>query len=391
MGAPVSAQTDIYALGIILFEMVAGRKPFVTDNVAELLVLQLNTSLPSVLDIRPDTPEEVDDIIQRATSKEPEDRYKDAIQIAHEFRRAISSGEEIAEQTILFDSLQIANIVNPYKRQTGRFATGFMQRISAHSGHNWGRPRMLERLFKLSENKTTARTEILAGITTFLTMAYIIFVNPDILSKAGMPHGAVFVATCLAAAIGTALMAFIANYPIALAPGMGLNAYFAFTVVLGMKYPWQVALGCVFLSGVLFFILSVLPVREWIVNAIPRSLKMAIGAGIGLFLAIIALQSAKVVVPHPATMIGPGKLTSWPVILGSAGFCPDRGARASQGHGWRDHRRAGGDGRVDPAWSEHIRRHRRDATIDRTGVPADGHSRRAPGWTGYGGLRLSLR
>lgn len=179
---------------------------------------------------------------------------------------------------------------------------------------------MLEKIFKLSENKTSVRTEIVAGITTFLTMAYIIFVNPEILSKAGMPQGAVFVATCLAAAIGTAFMAFVANYPIALAPGMGLNAYFAFTVVLGMKYPWQVALGCVFLSGILFFILSVLPVREWIVNAIPRSLKMAIGAGIGLFLGIIALQSAKVVVANPATMIGPGELTSWPVILAALGF-----------------------------------------------------------------------
>ena len=179
---------------------------------------------------------------------------------------------------------------------------------------------MLEQIFKLSENKTSVRTEIVAGITTFLTMAYIIFVNPEILSKAGMPQGAVFVATCLAAAIGTAFMAFLANYPIALAPGMGLNAYFAFTVVLGMKYPWQVALGCVFLSGILFFILSVLPVREWIVNAIPRSLKMAIGAGIGLFLGIIALQSAKVVVANPATMIGPGELTSWPVILAALGF-----------------------------------------------------------------------
>jgi adenine/guanine/hypoxanthine permease len=179
---------------------------------------------------------------------------------------------------------------------------------------------MLEQIFKLGENKTTVRTEIVAGFTTFLTMAYIIFVNPDILSKAGMPHGAVFVATCLAAAAGTALMAFLANYPIALAPGMGLNAYFAFTVVIGMKYPWQVALGCVFLSGILFFILSVLPVREWIVNAIPRSLKMAIGAGIGLFLGIIALQSAKIVVANPATMIGPGQLTSWPVILAALGF-----------------------------------------------------------------------
>ncbi len=179
---------------------------------------------------------------------------------------------------------------------------------------------MLEQLFKLSENKTTVRTEIVAGITTFLTMAYIIFVNPDILSKAGMPFGAVFAATCVAAAIGCLLMAFLANYPIALAPGMGLNAYFAFVVVGQMKYSWQVALGCVFLSGVLFFIISALPIREWIVNAIPRSLKMAIAAGIGLFLALIALKNAGIVVAHPATMVAHGDLTSWPVVMATLGF-----------------------------------------------------------------------
>ena len=155
------------------------------------------------------------------------------------------------------------------------------------------RPGMLDGFFKLAEHGTNVRTEVIAGVTTFLTMAYIIFVNPDILSKAGMPRDAVFVATCVAAAIGTLLMAFLANYPIALAPGMGLNAYFAFGVVLGMKFTWQVALGCVFISGVIFLILSVLPVREWIVNAIPKSLKMAIAAGIGLFLALIALQGAE--------------------------------------------------------------------------------------------------
>ncbi len=179
---------------------------------------------------------------------------------------------------------------------------------------------MLENFFKLRENNTNIRTEVLAGITTFLTMAYIIFVNPDILSKAGMPRDAVFVATCVAAAIGTLLMAFLANYPIALAPGMGLNAYFAFGVVLGMNYTWQVALGCVFISGVIFLILSVLPVREWIVNAIPKSLKMAIAAGIGLFLALIALQGAKIVVDHPVTLVTHGDLKSWPVILAALGF-----------------------------------------------------------------------
>jgi AGZA family xanthine/uracil permease-like MFS transporter len=179
---------------------------------------------------------------------------------------------------------------------------------------------MLERLFKLNENKTTVRTEVVAGITTFLTMAYIIFVNPDILSKAGMPFGAVFVATCVASAIGCLLMAFLANYPIALAPGMGLNAYFAFAVVGGMKFPWQVALGCVFISGVIFFLISVLPIREWIVNAIPKSLKMAIAAGIGLFLALIALKNAGIVVGNPATLVAHGDLTSWPVVMATLGF-----------------------------------------------------------------------
>jgi len=179
---------------------------------------------------------------------------------------------------------------------------------------------MLERIFKLSENKTNARTEIVAGITTFLTMAYIIFVNPDILKAAKMPFGAVFVATCVAAAIGCFLMAFLANYPIALAPGMGLNAYFAFGVVGGMGYSWQVALGCVFISGVIFFIISVLPIREWIVNAIPKSLKMAIAAGIGLFLALIAFKNAGIVAGHEVTLVTHGKLTSWPVVIATLGF-----------------------------------------------------------------------
>ena len=179
---------------------------------------------------------------------------------------------------------------------------------------------MLERVFKLSENKTNVRTEVVAGITTFLTMAYIIFVNPDILKAAGMPFGAVFAATCVAAAIGCFLMAFLANYPIALAPGMGLNAYFAFVVVGKMQFSWQVALGCVFLSGIIFFIISVLPIREWIVNAIPKSLKMAIAAGIGLFLALIALKNAGVVVGNPATLVTHGELNSFPVVMATLGF-----------------------------------------------------------------------
>jgi AGZA family xanthine/uracil permease-like MFS transporter len=179
---------------------------------------------------------------------------------------------------------------------------------------------MFDSFFKLQENGTSVRVEILAGITTFLTMAYIIFVNPQILSAAGMPADPVFVATCVAAAVGTLLMAFLANYPIALAPGMGLNAYFTFGVVMGMKFSWQVALGCVFISGVIFLILSVLPVREWIVNAIPKSLKMAIAAGIGLFLALIALKEAGIVVGSEATLVKAGDLHKWPVILAALGF-----------------------------------------------------------------------
>ncbi|MGE0154372.1 MAG: NCS2 family permease [Reyranellaceae bacterium] len=179
---------------------------------------------------------------------------------------------------------------------------------------------MLERLFKLSENGTTVRTELLAGLTTFLTMAYIAFVNPQILSVTGMDLGAVFVATCLAAAFGSIFMGVFANYPIALAPGMGLNAYFAFTVVKQMGFSWQVALGAVFVSGAIFFLLSVLPIREYIINAIPKSLKMAISAGIGLFLGIIALQAAGIVVDHPATLVTAGDLTKGPVILAALGF-----------------------------------------------------------------------
>jgi AGZA family xanthine/uracil permease-like MFS transporter len=179
---------------------------------------------------------------------------------------------------------------------------------------------MLQGFFKLKENKTTVGTELVAGITTFLTMAYIVFVNPEILSKAKMSFDGVFVATCLAAAVGCFLMAFLANYPVALAPGMGLNAYFAFGVVGGMGHTWQVALGCVFLSGLVFLLIAVLPVREWVIRAIPKSLKMAIAAGIGLLLALLALKNASVVAPDPATIITHGKLTAWPAVMGALGF-----------------------------------------------------------------------
>ncbi|VXD03220.1 conserved hypothetical protein; putative inner membrane protein [Pseudomonas sp. 8Z] len=179
---------------------------------------------------------------------------------------------------------------------------------------------MLERLFQLKAHNTTVRTEVLAGITTFLTMAYILFVNPSILGETGMDKGAVFVATCLAAAFGSVVMGLIANYPIALAPGMGLNAFFTYTVVLGMGHTWQVALGAVFLSACLFFLLSIFKIREWIINSIPLELRSAIAAGIGLFLALIALQNAGIVADNPATMVGLGNLASPQAILAILGF-----------------------------------------------------------------------
>lgn len=179
---------------------------------------------------------------------------------------------------------------------------------------------MIASFFRLAEHGTTVRTEVLAGVTTFLTMAYITVVNPAILADAGMDFGAVFVATCLAAAIGSLIMGLYANYPIALAPGMGLNAYFTYGVVLGMGHTWQAALGAVFLSGLLFILISVLPIREWIINAIPRGLKLAIAAGIGLFLGIIAFKNAGIVVDHPATLVTLGDPLSWPVILAFVGF-----------------------------------------------------------------------
>lgn len=174
--------------------------------------------------------------------------------------------------------------------------------------------------FQLEERGSNVATEVRAGITTYLTMAYIIFVNPVILSKAGMDTGAVFVATCLAAAFGSLVMGAYANLPIALAPGMGLNAYFAFVVVPSVGGNWQIALGCLFIAGLAFFILSLTPLREAIVNAIPQSLRTGIAVGIGLFLAIIGLQNAGIIVDHPATLVTLGKMTAPKVGLACAGF-----------------------------------------------------------------------
>lgn len=179
---------------------------------------------------------------------------------------------------------------------------------------------MLEKLFKIEASGSTVKTEVIAGFTTFLTMAYIIFVNPDILSATGMDRDSIFVATCLAAAVGCLIMGLWANYPIAQAPGMGLNAFFTYGVVLGMGHTWEVALGAVFLSGVLFLLLSIFKVREWIINAIPMSVRLGIAAGIGFFLAIIALQNAGIVVGYQPTLITLGDLTQPAALYALLGF-----------------------------------------------------------------------
>jgi AGZA family xanthine/uracil permease-like MFS transporter len=173
----------------------------------------------------------------------------------------------------------------------------------------------IESIFKLKDNKTSFKKEILAGLATFLTMAYIMVVNPAILSETGMDFDSVFVATILASFIACLLMGFLANWPVALAPGMGLNAFFTYAVVFGMGFTWQQALAAVLCSGILFLIISISPLRAYLINAIPKSLKFGIGAGIGLFLAIIGLKNAGIVVDNPATLVGLGDLKSAPVLL----------------------------------------------------------------------------
>lgn len=180
--------------------------------------------------------------------------------------------------------------------------------------------RLLEQKFHLRAQGTTVQREVAAGCTTFLAMAYITVVNPAILSEAGMDFGAVFVATCLAAAFGSLMMGWFANYPIALAPGMSQNAFFTYGVVLGSGHPWQTALGAVFVSGVIFVALSVLPIREQLINSIPRSLKCGISAGIGLFLAFIALRKAGVTIDDPATLVSFGDLASFAPAATLLGF-----------------------------------------------------------------------
>ncbi|WP_374730439.1 NCS2 family permease [Aliamphritea spongicola] len=179
---------------------------------------------------------------------------------------------------------------------------------------------LLDRFFRLSEHKTNIKTELIAGLTTFVTMGYIIFVNPNIMSDAGMDHGAVFVATCIGAAIACFLMGLYANWPVGLAPGMGLNAFFTYTVVAEMGYDWQVALGAVFISGILFVIMSFYKIREWLLNSIPTSLKFAMTAGVGLFLGLIGLKTAGIVVDNQATLLSMGTFLEPSTLLAAICF-----------------------------------------------------------------------
>ena len=179
---------------------------------------------------------------------------------------------------------------------------------------------LLDRFFKLTEHRTTIKTELLAGLTTFVTMAYIIFVNPNIMATAGIDHGAAFVATCIGAALGCFLMGLYANWPVGLAPGMGLNAFFTYTVVGEMGYSWEIALGAVFISGVLFMIMSLSKIREWLLNSIPMSLRFAMGAGVGLFLGLIGLKTAGIVVDSPATLLTMGSFGNPSALLAAVCF-----------------------------------------------------------------------
>ena len=175
-------------------------------------------------------------------------------------------------------------------------------------------------MFGIKEAGSSVRTELMAGLTTFMTMGYIIFVNPSILADAGLPFDAVMVATCLASALGSALMGVLANYPIALSCGMGLNAFFAYTVVLTMKVSWQVALAAIFIEGLIFIVLTLTRIRESVVNGIPKSLKVGIAAGIGFFIALIGFKGAGIVVPNEATLVTMGDLTAKPVLIAIFGF-----------------------------------------------------------------------
>lgn len=191
-----------------------------------------------------------------------------------------------------------------------------------HATHVQGlvKPGLLDRFFKLTEHRTNIKTELIAGITTFFTMVYIIFVNPNIMAMAGVDQGAAFVATCVGAALGCFLMGLYANWPVGLAPGMGLNAFFTFTVVGDMGYTWEIALGAVFLSGILFMIMSLSRIREWLLNSIPMSLRFAMGAGVGLFLGLIGLKTAGIVVDSQATLLTMGSFANPNALLAAICF-----------------------------------------------------------------------
>jgi AGZA family xanthine/uracil permease-like MFS transporter len=179
---------------------------------------------------------------------------------------------------------------------------------------------MLEKLFKLKESNTNIQTELLAGFTTFITMAYIIFVNPQMMSSTGMDLGASFVGTCVAAAIACIAMGFYSNWPIGLAPGMGLNAFFTYTVVGEMGYTWEIALGAVFLAGILFWVMSVTPLRQWMLESIPMNLRIAMGSGVGLFIGFIGLKNGGIIVSNEATLVSIGDLLKVETLLAMLGF-----------------------------------------------------------------------
>lgn len=179
---------------------------------------------------------------------------------------------------------------------------------------------MLERIFKLKANKTSVKKEFLAGITIFVTMSYIIFVNPQMMAESGMDYGASFVGTCIAASIACLFMGLYANWPVGLAPGMGLNAFFTYTVVGGMGYPWQIALGAVFWAGILFTIMSVTPLRKWMLEAIPISLRIAMGSGVGLFIGLIGLKNGGIIIGDSNTLLALGNLTEKSTLLSVLGF-----------------------------------------------------------------------
>ena len=179
---------------------------------------------------------------------------------------------------------------------------------------------MLENFFKLKENNSSIRKELIAGFTTFITMAYIIFVNPQMMSSAGMDQGASFVGTCIAAAIACIFMGLYANWPVGLAPGMGLNAFFTYTVVGEMGYTWEIALGAVFIAGILFWIMSITPIRQLMLESIPMNLRIAMGSGVGLFIGLIGLKNGGIIVPNEATLISMGDLLRAETLLSMLGF-----------------------------------------------------------------------